>query len=281
LLYLLGLSYGAVSLALDALGVYVCKSRVYDAVQAAAERVPGMKRDQVFENVRTPALGDDLTSVKVKGQWHTLGLTVDDTTGLVLTVEGLSGEDAAGLDPDQSSLHEHRALALRLACGLAEALPYADGSFDLLCCSWVLEHLPDPAHAFTEVVRVLAPGGHFVFLTPNRRHPLLLLNRALGWTQGRLVGRFYDRAEADTFPAFYRANTPAQIERLARATRLTRVSLRFVGDPTYLAFSTSHCSGWPACWSTSHRARCGCTWRGSTCRCSVAVANSMPQPVIL
>jgi hypothetical protein len=87
-----------VSLALDALGVYVCKSRVYDAVQAAAERVPGMERDQVFENVRTPALGGDLTSVKVKGQWHTLGLTVDDTTGLVLTVEGLSGEDAATLE---------------------------------------------------------------------------------------------------------------------------------------------------------------------------------------
>lgn len=98
LLYLLGLSYGAVSLALDALGVYMCKSRVYDAVQAAAERVPGMKRDQVFEHVRPPALGGDMTSVKVKGQWFPLGLTVDDTTGLVLTVDGLSGEDATTLE---------------------------------------------------------------------------------------------------------------------------------------------------------------------------------------
>ena len=98
LLYLLGLSYGAVSLALDALGVYMCKSRVYDAVQAAAEHVPGMKRDQVFEHVRTPALGGDLTSVKVKGQWFPLGLTVDDTTGFALTVDGLSGEDAATLE---------------------------------------------------------------------------------------------------------------------------------------------------------------------------------------
>lgn len=97
LLYLLGLSYGAVSLALDALGVYMCKSRVYDAVQAVAKHVPGMKRDQVFENVRTPALGGDLTSVKVKGEWYPLGLTVDDTTGLVLTVDGLAGEDAVTL----------------------------------------------------------------------------------------------------------------------------------------------------------------------------------------
>ena len=49
MLYLLGLSYGAVSLTLDALGVYMSKSRVYDAVQAAAERVPGLHRDRVFE----------------------------------------------------------------------------------------------------------------------------------------------------------------------------------------------------------------------------------------
>jgi hypothetical protein len=48
--------------------MYMCKSRVYDAVQAAAERVPGVTRDQVFERVRTPALGGDVTSVKVKGQ---------------------------------------------------------------------------------------------------------------------------------------------------------------------------------------------------------------------
>jgi len=97
LLYLLGLSYGAVSLALEALGVYLCKSRVYDTVQAVAERVPGLKREQVFEGLRTPALGADLTSVKVNGQWLTLGLTVDDLTGLVLTIDDLSGEDAETL----------------------------------------------------------------------------------------------------------------------------------------------------------------------------------------
>ena len=56
MLYLLGLSYGAVSLTLQALGVPLCKSRVYDLVQAAAERVPGVKQEQVFAELRTPAL---------------------------------------------------------------------------------------------------------------------------------------------------------------------------------------------------------------------------------
>jgi transposase-like protein len=97
MLYLLGLSYGAVSLALEALGVYMSKSAVYEAVQAAAEKVPGMKRNQVFGGLRTPAVGGDLTSVKCNGEWLPLGLAVDDTTGLVLTVDELSAEDAETL----------------------------------------------------------------------------------------------------------------------------------------------------------------------------------------
>jgi len=97
MLYLLGLSYGAASILLEALGVYLCKSRIYDAVQAAAQRVPGLKRHNVFEGVRTPALGGDVTSVKCHGHWLPLGLTVDDLTGLVLTVDELSGEDAQTL----------------------------------------------------------------------------------------------------------------------------------------------------------------------------------------
>ena len=97
MLYLLGLSYGAVSLTLEALGVYMSKSRVYDAVQAAAERVRGLKRDRVFEGIRTPVVGSDVTSVKCNGKWVHIGLTVDGIDGTVLTVDGLSGEDAETL----------------------------------------------------------------------------------------------------------------------------------------------------------------------------------------
>lgn len=93
MLYLLGLSYGAVSLALEALGVSMCKSQVYEAVQQAARRIPDLKREQVFAGVKTPALGGDLTSVKCKGAWLPLGISVDAISGLALTVDALSGED--------------------------------------------------------------------------------------------------------------------------------------------------------------------------------------------
>lgn len=98
MLYLLGLSYGAVALALDALGAYLCKSQVYAAVQAAAQQVPGMKRRHVFASLNTPALGADVTSVKCRGKWLALGLSVDPLTGLVLTVDRLPAEDAQLLE---------------------------------------------------------------------------------------------------------------------------------------------------------------------------------------
>ncbi len=97
MLYLLGLSYGATSLALEALGVPLCKSRVYDAVPEVARRVPGLRCEQIFAGVKTPALGGDLTSVKCKGEWLTLGITVDPISGLALTIDALGAEDIKAL----------------------------------------------------------------------------------------------------------------------------------------------------------------------------------------
>ena len=45
----------------------------------------------------------------------------------------------------------------------AESLPYADGTFDLVVGHAVLHHIPDVELALREVLRVLKPGGRFVF----------------------------------------------------------------------------------------------------------------------
>jgi hypothetical protein len=97
LLYLLGLSYGATSDALGALGVDFAKSSCYRAVQAAAAALPDLQRDAVFGARRTAVLGADLTSVCCNGQWLTLGVAVDDLTGLVLSVDVLDSSDTASI----------------------------------------------------------------------------------------------------------------------------------------------------------------------------------------
>jgi len=148
---------------------------------------------------------------------------------------------AAGLDPDSPSLSEYRTPGMPVVRGVGEHLPFVDDSFDLIVCVWVLEHLRDPGATLREVRRVLRAGGHFVFVTPNLRNPLMLANRigkALPTLQKRLVPRFYGRIEADTFPVRYRANTVAAIRAHAKASGLDVYDMRVVPDPTYLAVSS-------------------------------------------
>jgi hypothetical protein len=97
MLYVLGLSYGAVSIVLTALGISIGKTSVYRAVQAAAQKVPGMKREQLLDGYRTGAIGADVTSVRCKGKWLPLGISVDAVNGLTLSIDALPGEEAEEL----------------------------------------------------------------------------------------------------------------------------------------------------------------------------------------
>ena len=100
LLYVLGMSYGAVALTLEALGHPLSKTAAYDAVQAAGEKVPGLRRDAVrlpAGKGKVAALGADLTSVKCKGEWLSVGVTVDAQEGIALTVDIMDDAEAQTL----------------------------------------------------------------------------------------------------------------------------------------------------------------------------------------
>jgi len=46
-------------------------------------------------------------------------------------------------------------------------LPLADACMDMLLCSEVFEHLPNPKDAIDEMARILKPNGHAFITTPN------------------------------------------------------------------------------------------------------------------
>jgi SAM-dependent methyltransferase len=50
--------------------------------------------------------------------------------------------------------------------GSATDIPMPDLSFDTVVCTEVLEHVPDPSKAFSELCRVLKTGGHLILSTP-------------------------------------------------------------------------------------------------------------------
>ena len=55
---------------------------------------------------------------------------------------------------------------LSLIRGSALDLPFADGTFDVVVCSEVLEHIHDYRGVIEEITRVLKPGGRFVASVP-------------------------------------------------------------------------------------------------------------------
>jgi SAM-dependent methyltransferase len=72
----------------------------------------------------------------------------------------------------------------------AERLPYDDNSFDLVVGHAVLHHIPDVELSLREVLRVLKPGGRFVFAGEPTRHGDLIarrLSRITWWATTRIT----------------------------------------------------------------------------------------------
>ena len=80
--------------------------------------------------------------------------------------------------------------------GDAQALPFADGSFDAILMSDVIEHIPDDAQAMREVVRVLRPGGRFVLSTIRADRPSYI--KRINWDHEREYGDDSLRALIET-----------------------------------------------------------------------------------
>jgi hypothetical protein len=98
LFYVLGMSYGAVAIALGALGCPLSKVAVYNAVQEAGAAVPGLRREAVRRGGgRVMGLGVDLTSVRCAGQWVIVGVSVDAVRGTALSIDVLPSAEAATL----------------------------------------------------------------------------------------------------------------------------------------------------------------------------------------
>jgi SAM-dependent methyltransferase len=84
-----------------------------------------------------------------------------------------------GVDFDGGKLVKAGRTLPNLSEAAAEALPFPDGTFDVLLSHEVIEHVVDDRQAFAEAVRVLrnptpaggSPGGRLVIFAPNQLWP--------------------------------------------------------------------------------------------------------------
>jgi ubiquinone/menaquinone biosynthesis C-methylase UbiE len=101
-----------------------------------------------------------------------------------------AGARVSGIDTTEEMLAQarrkaaDRGLALDLRHADLDALPFEDGSFDLVLSALALCHIPDLGPAMAEFARVLRPGGRVVI---SDFHPFCLL---IGWRT------CFDRPEA-------------------------------------------------------------------------------------
>lgn len=113
-------------------------------VEAALEGVPLPAKARVLD----VATGGGHTGLHFASLGHEV--TLSDLTDAML-------ERAA-------ELAASRGLSVRTIRHSAEAMPHADGSFDLVTCRVAPHHFSAPDRFVKEVARVLAPGGHFMLI---------------------------------------------------------------------------------------------------------------------
>jgi SAM-dependent methyltransferase len=102
--------------------------------------------------------------------------------GRLLVGAFAAGARMVGIDREPSWLEVARERAAALGMddrvdyrpGSAEALPFADDSFDLVTCQTLLIHVRDPRAVLAEMTRVTRPGGLVAVAEPNNLARALL-----------------------------------------------------------------------------------------------------------
>lgn len=96
--------------------------------------------------------------------------------------------NAVGLDILQNKLRWLRSRHRRLIRGSCDRLPFRDGAFETLINSEVIEHVPDAPELWSEMWRVLRPGGLLILGTPDYDRWLWWV---LEWIYGKILPDAY------------------------------------------------------------------------------------------
>lgn len=102
---------------------------------------------------------------------------LDVGSGGGILAEGMAaaGAHVVGLEPGEATVNAARAhlahsgLSVDYRQGTVEEMPAAEaGSYDIVTCLEVLEHVPDPAATIAHCAELLRPGGYLFVATLNR-----------------------------------------------------------------------------------------------------------------
>lgn len=122
-------------------------ANVPDFERTAAHVDSLLPEKEVFEHALDAGCGTGVCSLALAGQAEKV-TAVDASVGSLATARNLA--------------RSHKVENIRFQQANLLALPFADSAFDLVWSWGVIHHTIDPRQAFSELARVLAPGGHLI-----------------------------------------------------------------------------------------------------------------------
>ncbi len=142
-----------------------------------------------------------------------------------------------GIEPNNITLRRNITIQNKVV-GFAEHIPFPGNFFDLAVSAWVIEHIDDTIGVFSDIHRVLKPGGKLIFLTPNSWNYITWINRVIpNRMHDFLTRRLYAREEKDTYPVRYKMNSVAKIESVLSSLGFRRCQVILNEDPSYISFN--------------------------------------------
>jgi SAM-dependent methyltransferase len=116
-----------------------------------------------------------------------------------------------GMNADELDANDSAAAIVVHDLNANPRLPFADGSFDAAVCCVSVDYLTRPVEVFTDVARVVRPGGLFVCTFSNRCFPTKAIRGWLYTSDGQhcaIVERYFDLAGGWTEPHSERRTPP-------------------------------------------------------------------------
>jgi 2-polyprenyl-6-hydroxyphenyl methylase/3-demethylubiquinone-9 3-methyltransferase len=177
------------------------------------ENAVGLRDAQVLD---VGCGGGILSEAMARGGARVIGIDLSQAVLDVAELHALEGKLAI----------EYRAIA---AEELAAARP---GSFDLVTCMEMLEHVPDPAAALAALGLLVKPGGHVIISTLNRK-PMAFAVAIIG---AEYIARMLPRGTHE----YLKFIKPSELARWGRAAGLNLLDLTGITyNPLTRAFRLS------------------------------------------
>ncbi len=157
------------------------------------------------------------SDLRLSGELNVLDVACGPGNFTKYLSERLDGDGlVTGFDISEQMIHravrDNRGPHAAYMRGDAQSLPFADNTFDAVCCYAALYLMPDPLTVVDEMIRVLRPGGRIAIMTSYRR-ATVPVRTVVGAVSGRIGIRMFDKAQ---FTSIFETHGMTEIEQQVR-----------------------------------------------------------------